>query len=149
MTQMKRPPENPGRFNTDFAGSRLPFAPKWTLVGDVDYRLPTASGGALFAGASVNYRTSADAYVGGSILEIPDNGVNRWVRRTPFKIDGYALVDARLGYEFPGERATISIWGKNIFNKFYVQNLVSYNDIITRSTGMPVTYGATLRVKWK
>jgi outer membrane receptor protein involved in Fe transport len=134
---------------TDFAGSRLPFAPKWTLVGDIDYRLPTSSGGAFFVGGAVNYRTSVDAYVGGSTLQIPDNGVNRWTQRVPFKIDGYAIVDARLGYEFPEERITISVWGKNVFNKYHVTNIISYNDIITQSTGMPATYGATLKVRWK
>lgn len=99
-------------------------------------------------GAGVNYRTSIDAYVGGDSLAVPDNGVNRSTERFPFKIAGYALVDARLGYEFPGDKATISIWGKNVFNKFNVQNVISYNDIITRATGMPATYGISLKVKW-
>lgn len=132
----------------NFAGDRLPFAPSWTLVGDIDYRIPTGSGGAVFLGAGVNYRTSIDAYVGGDSLAVPDNGVNRSTERFPFKIAGYALVDARLGYEFPGDKATISIWGKNVFNKFNVQNVISYNDIITRATGMPATYGISLKVKW-
>ena len=135
--------------DTDFAGSRLPFAPKWTLVGDIDYRIPTGSGGSFFVGAAVNYRTSVDAYVGGSALEIPDNGVNRWTKRVPFKIDGYALVDARLGYEFPGDRITVSLWGKNVFNTFNVQNVISYNDIITQSVGEPATYGVSLKVRWQ
>lgn len=135
--------------DVDFAGSRLPFAPKWTLVGDIDYRVPAGSGGTFFVGAGVNYRTSVDTYVGGSTLAIPDNGVNRWLSRIPFKIDGYALVDARLGYEFPGETITASLWGRNIFNKFHVQNVISYNDIITQSVGQPATYGVTLKVRWK
>jgi iron complex outermembrane receptor protein len=118
-------------------------------VGDLDYRLPTANGGAFFMGGAVSYRTSVDAYVGGSKLAIPDNGVNRWSRSIPFKIDGYALVDARLGYDFPGDRVTASVWGKNIFNKYHVQNVISYNDIITQSTGMPSTYGVSLKVRWK
>ncbi|WP_408586001.1 TonB-dependent receptor [Novosphingobium sp.] len=133
----------------DFAGSRLPFAPEWTLVGDIDYRVPTAAGGAVFMGAGVNYRTSVDAYVGGSTLAIPDNGVNRWTRRVPFKIDGYALVDARLGYDFPGDKLSLSVWGKNVFNTFHVQNVISYNDVITQATGQPATYGVSLKVRWK
>ncbi|MGD9664699.1 MAG: TonB-dependent receptor [Novosphingobium sp.] len=134
--------------DTDFKGNPLPFAPKWTLVGDIDYRLPTASGGELFAGAAVNYRSKVDTYVGGSTLAIPDNGVNRWIERVPFNIDGYTLVDARLGYQFPGERLTASLWAKNVFDKYHVQNVISYNDIITQSTGQPRTYGVTLKVKW-
>ena len=118
-------------------------------MGDIDYRVPAGSGGTFFVGAGVNYRTSVDTYVGGSTLAIPDNGVNRWLSRIPFKIDGYALVDARLGYEFPGETITASLWGRNIFNKFHVQNVISYNDIITQSVGQPATYGVTLKVRWK
>ena len=133
----------------DFAGSRLPFAPTISLIGDIDYRIPTASGGELFVGADVNYRSYVDAYIGGSQLSIPDNGVNRWLNRIPFRIDGYALVDARLGYTFPGERLTLSAYGKNIFNTFNVQNVISYNNIITQATGQPVTYGVSLRVRWQ
>jgi outer membrane receptor protein involved in Fe transport len=133
----------------DFAGSRLPFAPTWSLVGDIDYRIPTVSGGEVFVGAGVNYRTYQDAYIAGSDLQIPDNGVNRWLNRVPFRIDGYALVDARLGYTFPGDKVTVSAWGKNVFNTFNVQNVISYNNIITQATGMPATYGFSLRVRLK
>lgn len=133
---------------TDFAGDRLPFAPKWTLVGDASYEIPTANGGNIFVGASANYRTDVDAYVGGRTLAVPDNGVNRSITTYPFRIAGYTLVDARLGYEIPGNRATFTLWGKNIFNAFNVQNAISYNDVITRATGMPATYGVRLDVKW-
>lgn len=133
----------------NFAGSRLPFAPSWSLVGDVDYRIPVSSGGEVFVGAGVSYRTYVDAYIAGSQLQIPDNGVNRWVNRVPFRIEGYALVDARIGYTFPGERLTVSAWGKNVFNTFNVQNVISYNDIITQATGQPATYGVSLKVRMK
>lgn len=132
----------------DFAGSKLPFAPSWTLVGDIDYRIPTANDGEFFVGTSVNFRTDTPAYIAGDELEIPDNGVNRWLNRIPFNIDGYTLVDARIGYTFPGNKLTLSAWGKNIFNTFNVQNIISYNNIITQATGMPVTYGMSLRVRW-
>ena len=133
----------------DFAGSRLPFAPSWSLVGDVDYRIATGSGGELFVGGDINYRTYVDAYIGGSELSIPNNGVNRWLNRVPFRIEGYALVDARAGYTFPGQRLTVSAWGKNVFNTFNVQNVISYNNIITQATGQPATYGLSLRVRWQ
>jgi outer membrane receptor protein involved in Fe transport len=133
----------------DFAGSRLPFAPSWSLTGDIDYRVPTSSGGEVFVGAGINYRTYQDAYIAGSQLQIPNNGVNRWIDRTAFRIEGYALVDARIGYTFPGEKLTVSAWGKNVFNTFNVQNKISYNNIITQATGMPGTYGVSLKVRFK
>ena len=133
----------------DFSGNPLPFTPKWTLAGDIDYRVPLENGGTVFVGGGVNYRTGADTYIGGSVLQIPDNGVNRWLTRIPFNIDGYALVDGRIGYEFPGEKVTVSAWGKNIFNTFHVENVISYNDVITRAVGQPASYGVTVKVRWK
>ncbi len=134
---------------TDFAGNRLPFAPKWTYSGDIDYRTELANGGTFFIGGNMTYKSSVDTYVGGSSLPIPDNGVNRWSRRIPFKIDGYAIFGSRIGYDFPGDRITLSAWGKNIFNKYYVENVISYNDIITQAVGQPRTYGISLKVRWK
>ncbi|WP_176593216.1 MULTISPECIES: TonB-dependent receptor [Sphingobium] len=132
----------------NFAGNRLPFAPSWSLTGDVDYRIATGNGGSVFVGGSVNYRSDVDAYIGGSILRIP-GAPARSIKPYPFRIDGYTLVDARIGYDFPGDRLTISAWGKNIFNQFNVQNVISYNDIITQATGMPTTYGVSLKVRFK
>ena len=132
----------------NFAGNRLPFAPSWSLTGDIDYRVTLGNGGTAFIGASANYRSDVDAYIGGSALQIPA-APYRSIKTYPFRIDGYTLVDARIGYEFPGDRITISAWGKNVFNKFNVQNIISYNDIITQATGMPTTYGVSVKVKWK
>ena len=134
---------------TDFAGKRLPFAPEWTLIGDIDYRVPTSSGGMVFVGGTVNYRTSVDAYVAGRNIPFPTTQNFHSLYQYPFLIDGYTTVDARLGYDFPGEKVTLSVWGKNIFNTFSVTNSISYNDIITRSTGMPVTYGLSLKVRFQ
>jgi len=134
------------KFN--FAGNRLPFAPTWSLTGDIDYRVPTGNGGSFFVGGSVNYRSDVDAYIGGSTIQSP-GAPNRTTKALPFRIDSYTLVDARIGYEFPGDRLTISAWGKNVFNAFNVQNVISYNDIITQAVGQPVTYGVSLKVKWK
>jgi outer membrane receptor for ferric coprogen and ferric-rhodotorulic acid len=132
----------------NFAGNRLPFAPTWSLTGDIDYRVPTGNGGSFFVGGSVNYRSDVDAYIGGSTIRSP-GAPNRTTKALPFRIDSYTLVDARIGYEFPGDRLTISAWGKNVFNAFNVQNVISYNDIITQAVGQPVTYGVSLKVKWK
>jgi outer membrane receptor protein involved in Fe transport len=103
----------------------------------------------MFVGVGVNYRTFVDAYIAGSQLQIPYNCVNRWIDRVPFRIEGYALVDARIGYTFPGEKLTVSAFGKNVFNTFNAQNVISYNNIITQATGMPATYGVSFRVRMR
>lgn len=134
--------------NYSFEGSDLPFAPEWSLVGDIDYQIPLSSGALVSMGVSTRYRSNVDAYPAGSELEIPDNGVNRWTQRVPFKIDGYALVDARLRYTLPGDRVTFSAWAKNLTDEFYVTNVISYNNAITRMAGMPRTYGLEVNMRW-
>ena len=64
----------------------------------------------------------------------------RSVSRTPFVIDGYATVDAHLGYAFPDGHSTLTAFGKNIFNKFYATNIVSENDVIARQAGLPAEW---------
>ena len=136
-----------GTENYDFAGNDLPFSPAVTFMGDVDYQMPLAGGGTLAMGATLSYRSEVDAYPAGG-LEVPDNGVNRWSDRVPFEIDSYAIVDARLAYTFPGDRMTVSAWAKNAFDDFYVTNVISYNDAITRTVGMPRTYGVAFTMNW-
>ena len=134
--------------NYDFEGVDLPFAPEWTFIGDVDYQIPLAGGGTISMGATASYRAAVDAYAAGSQLQVPDNGVNRWVDRVPFKIDGYWLLDARVAYSLPGDRVKISAWAKNLADEFYVTNVISYNNAITRATGMPRTYGIAVNMTW-
>lgn len=137
-----------GELDYDFAGNDLPFAPEWSFVGDIDYRMPLSSGANLAMGATVSYRSSVDAYAAGSVLQVPDNGVNRWSDRVPFEIDDYALVDARLAYTFASGDITLSAYAKNVFDEFYVSNVISYNNAITRTVGMPRTYGVAFTMNW-
>ena len=62
-------------------------------------------------------------------------------------IPAYAVVDARAGYEFADHRYKVMIWGKNVFNKYFVTNAAHYLDTTVRFTGMPATYGITFSVK--
>ena len=75
-------------------------------------------------------------------------GVNRTTEVVPFEIDSYTLIDARLAYTFPGDKLTIAAWAKNATDEFYVTNVISYNNAITRAVGMPRTYGLTLSMNW-
>ena len=39
------------------------------------------------------------------------------------------------------------VWGKNVFNKYYVTNANHYLDTTVRFAGQPATYGVTLSIK--
>jgi outer membrane receptor protein involved in Fe transport len=130
----------------DFSGDRLPFAPEWTVVLDVDYRTPLGARGdrELFMGLTYNYRTDADAYIGGSRIPLPDRDDIRTLYERPFIIDGYTTVDARLGMSFLESGLRVTAWGKNLTDEFYATNLVSNNDVVMRMVGQPRTYGLTV-----
>jgi len=133
---------------TDFKGDRLPFAPKISLHGDIDYRIRMPGGGEIFMGAAASYQSETVAYVGGDSLTLPDNGANRSKYIHPYDLPGYALVDLRAGYTLPSGKVSVSAFGKNVFNTFYTTNAISYNDNIPRTVGMPATWGVALGLKF-
>lgn len=124
----------------DFAGARVPFTPKYQAGGDAEYRIPLNDTINAFVGGSVNYRSQAVSVVGGDV-----NPVQATPQRPNlFGIKGYALVDLRAGIRSSDDRWRFQVWGKNVFNKYYWNNVVSLADVIARYSGMPATYGATV-----
>ncbi|MFN3513824.1 MAG: TonB-dependent receptor [Phenylobacterium sp.] len=64
--------------------------------------------------------------------------------------DGYALIDARLSYELPGERWAASIWGKNLTDETYFTSRIDLRDtwgFDYNHLGAPRTFGVTLAVR--
>lgn len=60
---------------------------------------------------------------------------------------GYNLLHARLSYEFPGDRAQVALWGKNLLDVAYidvVSPVVNSFGYATRYYRAPRTYGAEL-----
>ena len=58
-----------------------------------------------------------------------------------FTIPSYTLLDLRAGVRFDGGRYLVELWGRNVTNKFYVNNIAVAGDSVVRFTGMPATYG--------
>lgn len=125
---------NAGGEATDFAGTRVPYTPKYQVGANIDYRLPTTGGWAPFVGASLSYRSGTNAIVGGTAL---------------YDIDAYTLVDLRAGAETSDGRWKLSLWGKNVFNKYYWNNTIASYDVIVRIPGRPATYGATVSYRFR
>ena len=132
----------------DFTGSELPFTPKWSYSLNADYRVPLGSNSLTFGGGLRGQSSSVSTLNGRSIQfrNLPADrhvsGIDR-----PFVIPSYTVVDAQAGYEFGDRRYKMMVWGKNIFNKYYVTNANHYLDTTVRFAGMPATYGVTLSVK--
>lgn len=134
----------------DFSGDALPFTPKFGYSASADYRIELAGGGHPFIGVSVRGQTKSVSTLGGDDIDFLTGPSYRNVGGIgrPFRIPGYAVVDGRAGYEFPGQRLSVSVWGKNIFNKYYITNSAQFLDATVRYTGLPATYGVTGSLKF-
>ncbi len=123
----------------DFAGFTMPFTPKYQLSGSLDYEWDMG-GLSPFIGASVSAKSKSVSVVGGEAEIV--NG------QRLYQMDGYTLVDLRAGIKDSDDKWEFMLFGKNVFNKYYLTNRVTLADAIVRYPGRPATYGATIRVKY-
>ncbi len=130
----------------NFAGTQLPFTPRWSYSITGDYRPVLANGGIPFLSVTVHGQTSEISELGGNSQGFFTGSVNRNASDVskPFLLPDYALVDASIGYEFPDHKTTFRVLGKNIFNKLYFTNSVPYLDVTVRYAGLPAFYGMQL-----
>ncbi len=108
----------------DTADNRLPYASEFNYTAGVQYCHTSG----FFARLDVNYL---------------DNFFSDAVNT--HEIDGYALVNARIGYL--ADRYDIIFWGKNIFDKEYISNSGPYAYGDTGVAGEPLMAGLT--VTWR
>lgn len=119
--------------DTDFAGSKMPFAPKhqFTVGGQYDWAVTDSL--YMFAGADYNYRSNTTAIVG---------------ETQTFRIDSYGTLDLRLGIQNADETWRLWAWGKNVTNEYYWNNVSDVFDTTTRYAGRPATYGIALSYRY-
>jgi outer membrane receptor protein involved in Fe transport len=131
LVPLDGPPDNP--IFTNSAGNPIPYTSKWTLSGNVNYDFSIGSGSDAFVGGQIMYRTKTNASIGNEpIVAIP----------------GYATVDLQAGVNFRDGKYSMMVWGKNVFNKFYITNRNFSFDGVAQFAGRPVTYGITLSAKY-
>jgi iron complex outermembrane receptor protein len=118
---------------TNFNGSAFPYTPKWQLVFDGEERIPISSSlVGTFAG-NASYRAATVAGFGG------DPRLN---------IDSYWLLDLRLGVEAPDGKWKAHLYGRNILNQYYWNNVSAGGDTLRRYAGMPATYGVQMSYRF-
>jgi outer membrane receptor protein involved in Fe transport len=140
---------NAGGIAADFSGTAIPFTPKWQLIGSADYNFPVSGSIRPFIGATVTKRTSTEAIVGNSVLAVLPLDFRSAVPIADIDhLPGYALLDLRAGIEAEDGSWRLMVFGKNVTNKYYVQNAVTAFEVVTRFTGQPATYGITFGYKF-
>lgn len=138
---------NAGGVPADFAGVAVPYTPKYQVGTNVDYQFPLGENLNGFLGASLTYRSSTVSVIGGD-LNPPTLAASAVGGKPLFRIDDYALVDLRAGIEAPGGRWRFSVWGKNVLNKYYWNNVVADFDTVVRYANKPATYGVSIAFKY-
>jgi len=87
-------------------GSRLSFAPLWSVVGGVYYKHPLVGSLIWTFAADGKYQSS----------------YNTGSDHDPVKLQtGFAIFNARLGVGTANGKLTLEVWANNIFNTFYSQ----------------------------
>ncbi|MFW2854541.1 TonB-dependent receptor [Sphingomonas sp. TX0543] len=128
----------------NFAGADVPYTPRYQFGSNFDYDFPVSSSLKGFVGTSLNFRSKAVATIGGDInppTATPQN-------KTIFGIVSYTLVDLRAGIAAPDDRWRVSVWGKNVLNEYYWNNVVAAFDTIGRYAGKPATYGVSVGFRY-
>lgn len=123
-----------GVANFNFDGAKLPYTPKYQVSTGVSVDAPVNDSLNAFAGADLTYRSRTNAFIGASRL---------------FDITDYGTLDLRAGVKAHDDAWTFQVWGKNVTNSYYWDNVAFFFDTVTRWPAKPATYGATLSVKFR
>lgn len=123
---------NPSGQLADIRGESFPNTPKWQMNADIQYDFALSGSLNGYVGANGRYRTKAQAGFG---------------RLPEFILKDYGTLDLRAGIEAADGRWKAEIWGRNVTNTLYWNNIAKLTDTYSRTTGMPVTYGFRLGFK--
>lgn len=119
--------------SVDLSGKSAPFAPNWTGNLSARWEQPLGGGLSFFAYANEMWRSRANL-----------NPLSSYGRQ-----DGYVLTNAGIGLRGRGERWSVTLWSKNLFDKRYAVAFAAATTITpyTAILGDPRTVGITLTAK--
>jgi outer membrane receptor protein involved in Fe transport len=140
---------NAGAAQADFAGTPIPFTPKWEFAVSADYSIPINSNMRPFIGTTLTRRSSTTSVVGSAIGAVINPGYRSLVPiEDTYQMPGYALLDLRAGVEAEDGSWRLMAWGKNVANKYYWNNVMIAYESVVRYAGQPATYGVTFSHKF-
>ncbi len=65
-----------------------------------------------------------------------------------YDIDSYGVVNGSIGLYSLNDNWEVSLWGKNLLDEYYWQQITSNANVVLRFAGQPRTYGASLAYKF-
>jgi iron complex outermembrane receptor protein len=144
----------------DFTGNKLISAPRFTLVGVLEYELELAGWGSLVPHFDFSFKDEVffDGSNGeGAAANISDFDVPPSVRlpgpfpKNTMSQEAYWLFNARLAYRTPDGLIEVAGWVRNLTNEEYLVDAFDLSlgtSKVLQIWGMPRTYGVTLSLTW-
>lgn len=117
----------------DFSGDSLNYSPKHSINAGAQLDLPASENLNFFTGVDVTYRSATSAFFG----NVPGQEIRE-----------YTLVDLRAGIENPSQGWKATIYGRNVFDQYYWNNVVRANDTVGRLAARPASYGINFAYKF-
>ncbi|MBN8857519.1 MAG: TonB-dependent receptor [Sphingobacteriales bacterium] len=120
----------------DISGGDLPGISKWAVSLNGEYSTP-----ASFFGNPSRFFIAADGYYRSAFSSSASPSIY-------MNIDGYALLNARVGFRTAKKGFSAFVWGRNLLNKNYFEQLLPASGgsgYYAAVLGDPATYGITLR----
>ena len=119
--------DDPTGVSINIKGDPFPDTPKYQGNIDAEYDHPLTADLAAYVGLSPQFRSKSNATFGGDSI---------------YTISSYALLDARAGVSSHGGHWRIEVYGRNLTDENYSTSVFHIVDAVTRTMGMPTTYGA-------
>ena len=123
-------------FTGDFKDSQLPYTPHVMANADIQYEWQMGNV-KPFVGGTIVYQGKSNATFKNSIL-----------RADYFEIPSFETVDLRAGVSGHDGQWKFSIYGRNVFNKYYLNSPTYYGDARWSMAGRPAVYGASFSVRY-
>ncbi|WBX84716.1 TonB-dependent receptor [Sphingosinicella microcystinivorans] len=118
----------------DLSGVQLANAPKFIYSLSTDLAYPLSDDDEAYARVDFSHRSSNDT-----------SGTNSQYTR----IDGYGILNGRIGLRVDDQKFDVSVWARNLLNKKYFTALSVANlGLITGNIGDPRTIGLTVRTRF-
>ncbi len=115
-------------------GNAFPYTPVAQIVDSAEY--------------DFQINTTLDGFVGGNVSY--QSRTNASLQSDPlFTIAPYGLVDLRAGVNTDDGRYRLTVWGRNIGDTYYWNNVSRISDTVVRFAGYPASYGVSLSYRFR
>ena len=120
----------------NIGGEAFPDIPKWAARLGGQYDFDVTDRYAAYVGASFRYQSRSQGAFG------TQNDLQQGL--PSFEVRDYGIVDLRAGVNTSDGHWHLQVFGNNVTNTYYWNQVVRSGDVVVRFAGVPTTYGITL-----